>query len=407
MPSDRSHSNDASGANDDRNPDSASSDDAAAGDDAASGGRAADEVDLNVPGGDPRLTITPEVFEVNPDLLGLPLAPPWRRLVAIIIDFAVAGLLVNVGGAWLGLAVAFLFFRIATRRQVQNPLKRWARATLAFIGAFFVFITAIAVIDGGDDEDGAPVNVAALFTDGDPVPDASAPPDTSDGAPETVADSVAALLQQHGLDYDDIGTSDLGLRLEALATRTHPLDSMDGPARAEAATLLRSYAAAVAAQDTAAVDSLQPAVAALTAGARLDELRRELNEAEREARTLRERNEQLETLVEEPSFLRIIQAGANDLGLTFGWIAVYFTLFWAWWDGQTPGKRLLGCKVVRLDGKPISLWFALERFGGYAAGVVTGFLGFAQMYWDPNRQGIHDRIARTVVVHTSGERRTS
>jgi uncharacterized RDD family membrane protein YckC len=54
--------------------------------------------------------------------------------------------------------------------------------------------------------------------------------------------------------------------------------------------------------------------------------------------------------------------------------------------------------VVRLDGSPLGLWFSLERFGGYAAGVATGLLGFVQVYWDPNRQGIHDRIARTVVV---------
>jgi uncharacterized RDD family membrane protein YckC len=120
---------------------------------------------------------------------------------------------------------------------------------------------------------------------------------------------------------------------------------------------------------------------------------------------LADENEELSKLAEEPSFTYIARATANDLGLTFGWIAVYFTLFWAWWDGQTPGKRLMDCKVVRLDGTPISLWFALERFGGYAAGVITGFLGFAQLYWDPNRQAIHDRIARTVVIRTSQDTR--
>jgi len=31
-------------------------------------------------------------------------------------------------------------------------------------------------------------------------------------------------------------------------------------------------------------------------------------------------------------------------------------------------------------------------------------LGFAQVYWDANRQAIHDRIAGTVVVRDGAER---
>jgi uncharacterized RDD family membrane protein YckC len=54
--------------------------------------------------------------------------------------------------------------------------------------------------------------------------------------------------------------------------------------------------------------------------------------------------------------------------------------------------------VVRLDGKPIGLWVAFNRFGGYAASIFTGLLGFAEMFWDPNRQALHDRIAATVVT---------
>jgi hypothetical protein len=46
----------------------------------------------------------------------------------------------------------------------------------------------------------------------------------------------------------------------------------------------------------------------------------------------------------------------------------------------------------------MTLWTGFERFGGYAAGLVTGLLGFAQVYWDRNRQMIHDKIVETVVV---------
>ncbi len=52
----------------------------------------------------------------------------------------------------------------------------------------------------------------------------------------------------------------------------------------------------------------------------------------------------------------------------------------------------------RLDGTPLTLWTSFERFGGYAAGLATGLLGFAQVFLDPNRQAIQDRIAQTVVI---------
>ncbi|MGS0692439.1 RDD family protein [Shewanella sp. 30m-9] len=88
----------------------------------------------------------------------------------------------------------------------------------------------------------------------------------------------------------------------------------------------------------------------------------------------------------------------NDLGLGFGWAAFYFTVFTAWFDGQTLGKKLFGIRVIQLDGTKISLWDAFGRYGGYAAGFTTGLLGFFQIYWDANRQAIQDKISATVVI---------
>jgi uncharacterized RDD family membrane protein YckC len=89
---------------------------------------------------------------------------------------------------------------------------------------------------------------------------------------------------------------------------------------------------------------------------------------------------------------------ADATGLLFGWGTVYLTLFTTWWNGRTIGKRIFGIRVVRLDGKPMSGWLAFERAGGYAAGFATGLLGFAQIFWDPNRMAIHDKIAETAVI---------
>ncbi|WDE01844.1 RDD family protein [Thalassomonas actiniarum] len=98
------------------------------------------------------------------------------------------------------------------------------------------------------------------------------------------------------------------------------------------------------------------------------------------------------------SILELVKGIVDDLGLGFGWAAFYFTCFTAMWKGQTPGKKLFGIKVLQLDGTPLSMWDSFGRYGGYGAGIATGLLGFLQVYWDPNRQAIHDKISATVVI---------
>jgi len=98
------------------------------------------------------------------------------------------------------------------------------------------------------------------------------------------------------------------------------------------------------------------------------------------------------------SMIEWLKALIDDLGLGFGWAAFYFTMFTALWQGQTPGKKIMGIKVLQLDGTPLSLWDSFGRYGGYGAGIATGLLGFMQIYWDPNRQAIHDKISATVVI---------
>jgi hypothetical protein len=93
-----------------------------------------------------------------------------------------------------------------------------------------------------------------------------------------------------------------------------------------------------------------------------------------------------------------IRDWTEDVGLSLSWAIAYFSLFPAWWNGQTPGKRLFGLRVVELTGKPITVMRAFKRYGGYAAGMATGAFGFAQVFWDPNRQAIQDKTAHTVVI---------
>ena len=88
----------------------------------------------------------------------------------------------------------------------------------------------------------------------------------------------------------------------------------------------------------------------------------------------------------------------HRLGLRFGWAVAYFSLLPFWWRGLTVGKRLFGLRVVELTGKPLGLMTCFGRYGGYAAGLATGGMGFLQVLWDPNRQAVQDKLAHTVVV---------
>ena len=75
----------------------------------------------------------------------------------------------------------------------------------------------------------------------------------------------------------------------------------------------------------------------------------------------------------------------------------YFAGMWTW-KGTTVGGIILGLRVVRLDGQPITFAVALVRALAGAFSVAVLFLGFLWSAWDPDKQGWHDKIAGTVVV---------
>ncbi|WKN30124.1 RDD family protein [Porifericola rhodea] len=91
----------------------------------------------------------------------------------------------------------------------------------------------------------------------------------------------------------------------------------------------------------------------------------------------------------------------NDgLGLLLSFFGafVYFSFFTWRWQGQTPAKRFLKIKIVRLNGKRITLWGSLERVMGYTASASLVGLGFLQYFWDKNCQTTHDKITETIVI---------
>lgn len=379
-----------------------------------------------------RSIITPESFAVAPHLLGLPLARPSRRLFAILIDLALVSALTNLGGFVFGVAVAFVFFRFASKALGRGDrlISRAARVTFRALGAVILFALAVNAWDrftGNGDEEGEVAGPAAsgargqVTAEGIPgvvgavglVREITA----VQGAPDSAAAQAATVRLVERMRA--MGTSDPEIRrvAENLADEEAEEDgdkpwlkgavaaglaALPRAAEAPPATgpdsLARLYADAVARRDSAAKDSLGRRLGSALARDSLDGLREEV-------RTLSATTDGLEEALEaerDRGILQSLLGFLNDLGLGFGWTGLYFTAFTALWKGQTPGKRLLGIRVVRLNGQPMSLWAAFERFGGYAAGLFTGLLGFAQVFWDRNRQAIHDKITETVVVREKG-----
>lgn len=82
-----------------------------------------------------------------------------------------------------------------------------------------------------------------------------------------------------------------------------------------------------------------------------------------------------------------------------GWIIglVYVIGFWTW-RGQTPGKMVVGVKIVKTDGSSIGVDRAILRYIGYIVSTITLLIGYLWIAWDSRKQGLHDKIAGTYVI---------
>jgi membrane associated rhomboid family serine protease/uncharacterized RDD family membrane protein YckC/Tfp pilus assembly protein PilF len=81
---------------------------------------------------------------------------------------------------------------------------------------------------------------------------------------------------------------------------------------------------------------------------------------------------------------------------------IYYTYYWTKRDGQTPGKRRMGLRVAAINGGPITLGMALSRYIiGYSLNGLTLGTGWLMIVYDAQHQGLHDRLAGTVVVNAN------
>ncbi len=89
--------------------------------------------------------VTAETLSVAREIVGQPLAEPWRRLAAMVIDLAAVGLLSWLSGPWLGLATGamlIVLFGNAPTAAVALKLVRWL---CRGIGATIVVFAVLAI----------------------------------------------------------------------------------------------------------------------------------------------------------------------------------------------------------------------------------------------------------------------
>jgi uncharacterized RDD family membrane protein YckC len=87
--------------------------------------------------------------------------------------------------------------------------------------------------------------------------------------------------------------------------------------------------------------------------------------------------------------------------LIFGSQWCYFNLFEWIWNGQTPGKRLMHLRVIKVDGTPVSWIDVLLRNLSRPVDTLgpMGLIGLLMIFTGRKAQRLGDLMARTLVIH--------
>jgi uncharacterized RDD family membrane protein YckC len=67
--------------------------------------------------------------------------------------------------------------------------------------------------------------------------------------------------------------------------------------------------------------------------------------------------------------------------------------------GGTPGKLILGLRVIHPDGSMLTMGQAIGRFLCYLIDGLTLYIGFIMIGLDAEKRGLHDRICDTRVIY--------
>lgn len=366
---------------------------------------------------DPKSIVTPFAFEIAPQVLYTPLATPMKRGLAILVDGLLISVLAEQAG-WVFLLLVGLTLLIQRKSRQLGNFFKWGLYLSMLVMMLWVTIGGFFSGDDPDSEpviSAAPMSLAAVSQLIGYVPNIIRFSHclTLDCAEIELTELVPALRASQlpiseqvsivNNAIDDIGLSaaDKTLLKQNIAQDLADMDELNRLEKdklnetsvAKAAELVPSQGAESSGAED--IPTNTRVLQELNLGEKIQELH-ELSQSD-EVRQLQELDQE-DDEADDYSLISWAKGILNDLGLGFGWAAFYFTVFTAWFDGQTLGKKLLGIRVIQLDGTKLSLWDSFGRYGGYGAGFATGLLGFLQIFWDANRQAIQDKISATVVI---------
>ena len=339
-----------------------------------------------------RDVVTPYEFGVSDNIIGTRLARPFRRGRALLVDLFLVVMLTHLPSILLAL-VAVIFFWRAGKKNGASPRFGWSRKIMKAIAAFLLFGILIAFFDGINKPDG---------------PDTETDVNTPEG-PQAIV--IVSILLSMPSEVEQLEDDIAQQRCEAyncwqdyLMDITDDIDDVRLPsdAAAELADNLRlaMQRSLSAEQIQTLLNPFKNSLQSIEALPSENALSQAIEAPSSETDTA-EFMSKFNVPVNEngtPSLLAWFRGLLEDLGVGFGWAAFYFTVVTCWMNGQTPGKWLFGLKVIKLDGTPMTMWQSFGRYGGYGAGFATGLLGFAQIFWEPNRQAIQDKISETLVI---------
>lgn len=95
---------------------------------------------------------------------------------------------------------------------------------------------------------------------------------------------------------------------------------------------------------------------------------------------------------------RFFNASGYTNILTFVMDWLYYALLESGTNQATLGKRVLDIKVTDTDGRRIGFTRATGRYFSKILSTIILFIGFIMVAFDSRKQGLHDKIADTLVV---------
>ncbi|GLX86582.1 RDD domain protein [Thalassotalea loyana] len=345
--------------------------------------------------------LTPFAFKIDQSLFGLSLATPSRRLIALLVDLFIVALLSDAPGELLAIFLSITFYRVSKTQffEKMNPENkttgRKRRRLARWLSAICLFIALMSILPAIIDPYNNNVDEPAVNTEPLLAADKELSAEQAIVFTATTA-SVAATIKNSDCMTLSCWQEEIPPKLDLLAGipfKPSVLESLYGELT----------------QHTILKEENKEQLTQYLINYHKEHLLPDETLTQSQLLETEPASEQAPNVsVAEPqvnnegkpvySIVKYAEALIQDLGLGFGWAAFYFTVFTSAWRGQTPGKKLLGIRVIQLDGTPLSLWDSFGRYGGYGAGIATGMLGFLQVFWDSNRQAIHDKISATVVI---------